>query len=123
MFNYALLCEDIREEANGKRTIVGLLSGDVIVSQFPADIRVAFFIDYTKEEVKKEELLSLRIKLNDLEVANAEITLLADPKKNCSISLPMAFLHIEKESTLSLSAKIDDNPEETILSKKILGRL
>lgn len=62
-----LLADDIRQEQNGKSIIIGVYSGDVLVSRFPADLKVAIWleIEITDKSMKPTMDLELRMQLVD----------------------------------------------------------
>ena len=41
----AILCEDVREEINGKHVLVGVVSEGFVVREFPAELRIATYLE------------------------------------------------------------------------------
>ena len=39
-----LVCDDIRREENGKAILIGVYVGDILVSAFPANLRLSFWL-------------------------------------------------------------------------------
>jgi hypothetical protein len=73
--NNFLLCEDVREEINRKHTLVGVYSGGILVAKFPANIRLAAFLELSFQTDGKH-ILFLRMRYKEREIAQleAEIT-------------------------------------------------
>lgn len=42
--DFAILCEDVRTEANGKNILIGVYSGNVLVRQFPLVVHLMYWI-------------------------------------------------------------------------------
>src|SRR5579872_7073229 len=45
-----LLCEDVRREIGNKRTLVGVLAGDILVPSFPSFVNFGVYIEYVAVE-------------------------------------------------------------------------
>jgi hypothetical protein len=43
--NYILMCDEVRQEVNGKLFIIGLYTPDISVSQLPAALKLTFFMN------------------------------------------------------------------------------
>lgn len=48
--DYVLVCDDIRQEGNGKHLLIGVYSSAIIVPDFPARITLAFFLRCTANQ-------------------------------------------------------------------------
>lgn len=46
---YAVICDDIRREDNGKQILIGVYSEDIIVSSFPAQLNLAMWLQCKAE--------------------------------------------------------------------------
>ena len=121
-FRNAILCEDIREELGGKHSLMGIVSGDIIVPVIPATIQVAFFTQYFLSEDESHQLkIVFRLMQDDGLMAQA--TLEANVQAHHSVAtmlLPKAHATFEKETTFKILASVNDGPEELILSKKLM---
>ena len=49
-FLYVLVCDDIRREDNGKEIIIGVYSSGILVRSFPADLSLAFSIQFRADK-------------------------------------------------------------------------
>lgn len=50
-----LLCDDIRQEANGKYIVIGIYSGDVLVPEFPTQLVFATYIEFVPERAGEQQ--------------------------------------------------------------------
>ena len=46
-----VLCEDIRDELHNKHSLIGVYSGDILVSEIPASISLAFYLEIEPKRV------------------------------------------------------------------------
>ncbi|WP_148649253.1 hypothetical protein [Novosphingobium barchaimii] len=60
----AVLCEDVRQEITGKFLIIGAYSGNIMVSSFPANIAVNFYLPF-EPLVSGEVLFSIRYSIEN----------------------------------------------------------
>ena len=42
--DYAILCDDIRKEDNGKMMLIGIYSGDILVPTFPSKLPLSMLL-------------------------------------------------------------------------------
>lgn len=47
---YAIVCDDIRREDNGKQILIGIYTGDIIVSAFPTNLNLSFWLHLAVEK-------------------------------------------------------------------------
>lgn len=76
-FGYTIFCDDIREEVNGKRTLVGMYNSAMIINDaFPVALpRLALYISFI-EEVGATESVEIKIYLpGDEELPTHSFTL------------------------------------------------
>lgn len=117
-FRNAILCEDIRDEVGNKKTLVGVFSGDIVVGEFPANIRVAVYFEYLPPESSEERNLDLVLMLGDALILKlqAQIPL---AKGMASLVLPQGLLTIEGETEIIVKSGSGDEMVE-VLKKKII---
>ncbi len=66
-FEYALICDDVRREGNGKFIFIGVYGNNILLDAFPATIRLRLV---TRLIPKKHEFpLGIRVKRNGEEFA------------------------------------------------------
>lgn len=115
-FLYALSCEDIREEVRNKKSLIGVYNGDIVATEMPAKIRLAFFIVIEKPLEGPEKLLiSILIDENEIGSGEQEIT----ETGIVSVTIPPALISFEKQSNLRLVGSMDDGEKFTIIDQKI----
>jgi hypothetical protein len=121
-FRSAILCEDIRDEVGAKHSLMGVLSGDIIVPSLPATIQIAFFAQYHLSEGEDHQIkVLLRLMIDDTEIAHA--TLEANVPAHAPVAtlvLPKGLASFEKESTFQILASIRGGPEEVLVTKKLI---
>jgi hypothetical protein len=114
----AILCEDVREEANKKHTLVGVFAGDIHVPHFPANIRLAAYLVFYGFPPGEHDLGgevfyggASRLKLE----AKAEI-----PKGDAAvIVMPSIVLTFEEEGQLEFHVRGADGQLMPVISKHI----
>lgn len=120
-FRNAILCDDIREEAGNKTSLMGVFSGDVVVPSFPASINVAFFLQYFLDESDPSEF-SARMRLldGDKELAKFAMNGVAN-KQNPDLTflVQRGVATFDKETVLRVLVAMNDGQEEEVLRKKI----
>lgn len=52
-FNYAIICEDVRREDNGKLIILGVYGRNIRVQEFPATLALGLVMSVTTDETGK----------------------------------------------------------------------
>jgi Family of unknown function (DUF6941) len=120
-FRNAILCEDIRDEVGNKKSLMGTISGDVLVREFPVTLRLAIYMEYVPEASDGDHLsVEFRLLQNETEIAKGKMESSVQPGLVSNFVLPMAFVTFEKEATFRMCASVNNGPEEEILSKKVM---
>ena len=115
---HAILCEDIREELNRKYSLFGVFSGDIHVPHFPANIKMAIYVEFLgfpkgEHDVGGEvtyggtAIFKLEAKMNVLE---GQVAVLI---------MPSIFVPIAEEGQLEIKVKGADGEPRTVISKHI----
>jgi hypothetical protein len=113
---YALLCEDIREEIGNKLSIMGLYTGDIYVGEFPASIRFAFLFSFENYDERHKEV-DVQIFQDDEKILGATIPL---PSTGTSVSiLPQALVQFDAARTLKLFVSYAGEDGVLALSKRV----
>lgn len=114
----ALLCEDVRDEIGNKKSLMGVLAGDVIVAEFPATLKVCVYaeIEFNPDRnIKRTEILLTH---DDQEILRAQIEF--EPSRNVvSMVLPQGLLKLDRPGTLRLAMSAGEQTI-TLLEKKVL---
>jgi len=119
-FRNVLLCDDVRKEIGNKRTIVGVFSGDIIVSSVPAVVPLAAYIEFMPTSLDDNEIefrflvgnkpiATLKATLNDLQMGVVAV-----------LELPKIVIHATQPTEVSIDAQIKNRPVQRLMTKKIL---
>jgi hypothetical protein len=98
---------------------MGVLGGDILVAEFPATIKIAFFIEYEPGSDDGKNLsVAFRLLLDETEIAKGKFDQ-PTPKDIVSFVLPTGFMAFEKEGIVRMRFAVNGRPEEEILSKSV----
>ena len=116
-----ILCEDIREEIGNKKSLMGVLGGDIVVPAFPANIQIAVYFEYVPDLDEVDRLI-IEFKLwhDQVEIAQGVMEATIEPNKMVTLVLPRGYTSFEKEMTFRMTAAVRGGSEFEILSKKII---
>jgi hypothetical protein len=119
-FESVILCEDIRDEVGNKKSLMGVISGDLIVPSFPATLPIAVFLVYQPNADRDcEALFDFRIMQDDTEIVRAGMNSQIPAGQVANLILPKALMGVEKEVVFRLLASVNKGPEEQIIKKRI----
>lgn len=119
IFGNCVLCEFVAKGAGNKHTLVNVYSGDVIVTEFPANLMIALYIEYLRPKNDNSEL-KLELHIGDELFAEMPVKIKYSPNsKNASIVLPSATLSLNNEVVLTVSATSEGFDRTVVLSKRI----
>lgn len=114
---FALFCDDIRFENNGKQILIGVYTGDILPAQFPAVISISMWVAFERTNNISGELpIEFRVinnEGNSLGYGSAKLHLTTDPHDG-AITLLGLPLHLTKPDTLRFQLKQADDPWESI---------
>lgn len=120
-FRNVILCEDIRNEVGNKKSLMGVIGGDLLVPSFPTSIHVAIFIEYILQpEDDGHVMVEFRMADGDTEVMRGNLNLEAAVGAAVAMIIPTGLLRVDKETTLTVRMGINGRPVQTILSRKVL---
>ena len=118
-----IFCEDVRDEVGNRKSLMGVMNGDVLVPVFPATLQVAVYFECLADESDGDTLeIELRILQNDIEIAkgNMRADISGGRSRQVNFVVPKGFITFEKSGRYSLRARVKGGSEEEILSKQIL---
>ena len=121
----ALLCDDARKEDNGKEVLIGVYTGDVLVSEFPAQLVVCLWL-LTETEAAGEIEKEVRAVGPDGKTITSglfHVSILRDGKGSASFALTKMPLLIEKKGKLKFQWRPLKGRWSTILTKNVLLNL
>lgn len=120
VFRNVLFCDDVRREIGNKRTIVGVFSGDIVVSNVPAVVPLATYIEFIPISLDDNEI-EFRFVVAGEPIATLKATL-GDRQMGvvAVLELPKIAIHVEHPTEVSLDAQIKDRPTQRLVTKKVL---
>ena len=123
-FGNVILCEHAVKGENNKHTLVGIFSGDVIVSAFPARLFFGLYIEHFAE--LNDPPIYLEIRLEGAAFAGLDLEpTQTKPGAPAIIMIPMFELGADKPITLDvISIENRGSPSQTehvVLSKRIIA--
>jgi hypothetical protein len=104
---------------NNKHTLINTYSGDIIVSDFPAELFFCLFVEIL--DVKEDIKLLLSIFLNKNEVAKLEAVIPSQSSgaMNGILFVPSFTIGLPKPAVFSIAASADGFSTKTIIKKDI----
>ncbi len=115
-----VLCEDIRDETGNKKSLMGVMAGDVLVDEFPATLSVAVYFEYVPDGEDGDELSAeFRLLQNDAEIVHGAIRAPIDPGKIVTLVLPRGLAIFEKEASFRMTLSVNGGDEFEILNKSV----
>src|SRR5687767_12253119 len=112
-FQNVILCEDIREEVGNKKALMGVISGDLTVPHFPANVRIAFFAEYTPPTEGVAHSLDFVLFIDEKIVAKGKVNVPAG-NNLATVVIPQGIAAFEKEGELALKFGEGDNLIEVL---------
>ena len=118
--NYAMLCDDVRFEDNGKLLIVGVYGPDILVTKFPAKIRVMLLLNFSSDSGGDVDF-EVRVKSADgSAVAGAKGQLEVSGRTNNSfLPLPGTILSLSSAGDLKFQFRTVGSRWKTVMSIEI----
>ncbi|MCB1782380.1 MAG: hypothetical protein KDI13_00140 [Alphaproteobacteria bacterium] len=115
-FGYAQFCDDIREEKNGKITLVGVYHNDIIVPEIPAFLPKFYIMVNIVSAEREKQILPLKIEYGDDIIADGDVVVEFQKNKfhenietnETHISLIFSPFPITKEDFLKVKIKIEN---------------
>lgn len=117
-FINVIVCEDVRDEVGNKKSLMGVFSGDVIAAEFPANLQIAFYLDYLQDTLSAGDKIRVELEVNGSTIMGAEIVLNASQEVS-SIIIPRAIIGFETEGTFVLNVSVNDGKRLEVLRKKV----
>lgn len=125
----AIVCDDIRLEASGKQTIIGVYTGDILVSSFPCTLRLCTWTTYQLRfdgEQQKNLENRIRIVFEDSNIKAKELTAEAvieshETEGTDTIDLPQqgAVIEMPCEGTILISGRPSGGRWKEVLRKRV----
>jgi hypothetical protein len=117
---HVILCEDIREEVGGKRSLMGIFAGDIIVQTLPAQIQLAAYIEYTPDASDGERAtFDIRMMQDDIEMVRARADVSIERGKVATLLLPRGLATFQKDCMFRLLIAVNGGEEVEAIAKRI----
>jgi len=114
-----IMCEDVREEKHNKYSLIGVYSGDILISELPGDMSVAFFLEVLINEVGTQDLqLRLSGPGNGTATIKARIEL-TEKGALSVLKTPRIQMIAEKAGTFRFDITSDGETWENLITKQI----
>lgn len=113
-----MMCEDVRDELGNKKSIMGIFSGDVLVSEFPAQFRIAFYIEYVPPKEIREQGIDFTLTIANENVAAGKIIVPAQHSDVVSVVIPQGLARFSEPGNIILKVGPEGDALE-ILNKKV----
>jgi hypothetical protein len=114
----SVVAEDIRIEVGNKHTIIGFYSGDVIVPEFPIQIRMAALIIFNFKEAGFHEI-ALTFYIGSDEVATGTSMIEARVGDPSVLNVPSGMLQVAAPGDFRIEGSIDKGERLVLVRKAI----
>jgi hypothetical protein len=115
--DYALLCDDVRMENNGKQIFIGVYSDDIVLNTFPVDLLLNAVVKFKANEVKSHDVVvSAFADKERIMEGKARFTL--EKVGSAFAALPIPIM-IRKPCTLTIKLKIGPERANTLLKMQV----
>lgn len=123
--DYAILCDDIRQEKNGKLILIGIYSGDILLRDFPSNLLLSMLL-HGKASADCSITIEIRYRVEfenaePYEVfAKGEMQIKGTEEPNeFYVPLPRVPIEFSGAGNLSVACRIDSKRWKTLLNKNI----
>ncbi len=115
-----ILCEDIRDEIGNKKSLMGVMAGDILVGEFPATLSVASYLEYVPDSEDGSEFSAeFRLLKGDSLLISGEIRAPIEPGKIVQLILPRGLAIFDAETSLRMLVSVKGGAEFEVFNKKI----
>ena len=118
----AILCDDHRREDNGKVILIGIYTGDIVVSNIPANILLRVWLNFRTEGTGGEDI-SVRIVDGEsglLTGIDGRIDNVSGEEDYISLVTPKLPLSFDEEGTIVVQWKSGESDWIDLISKRII---
>lgn len=114
-FGNVILCEDVREELRKKNTLVGVISGDILVDKFPAVVELAFLIEV--HDAKAGDELEFDLRLGKAK-GKSKFVVPSEGRVG-NIALHKMGVRFEAEGKIQMRVSVNGGPFKTLLARNV----
>lgn len=93
-FRNVSMCEDVREEVGNKKSLMGVFSGDVVVQELPARLKIAFYAEYIPDQGAGLHEFEFSIRVGSKEAASGKISVNSPRSEVATLILPQGIASI-----------------------------
>jgi hypothetical protein len=107
-FRSVIVCEDIREEINGKKSLMGVFSGDIVVQSMPAVIRFAVYVEYVPDDDDGKQIdFDFRLMQDDAEMARGQGSITVHQGQSVATSIPPGLATFLKDAKFRVLVSVN----------------
>lgn len=118
-FPTVLLCDYVSKDVYNKDNAIGIYSGDIIVGDFPARMRLSLYVIGVAHE-DGDHHIQLSFSLGGDEIAKAELDVKTTAEHGqSSFAIQNFELSVIENTELQIFAQVDNEKRSLLLAKKI----
>jgi len=110
----AVICEDIRQEINGKYILIGVFSADIRVVQFPIPVSFALWLPTIAEGTGSVNIEVRIVSPTGAFLAQAKANVEIGVAGRGAIPVPPAVVQIQEPGMLKFQVKVESGEWETV---------
>jgi hypothetical protein len=115
-----IACEDIRDEIGNKKSLMGVLGGDILVAEFPATLQLAIYFEYAADESDEATFVAkFRLWQDDTAIAAGEINAPIQRGKSVTLVIPRGLVQFQKEASFRMTIALEGENELEVLRKSV----
>lgn len=117
-----VICDEIRQEITGKEILIGVYSGGINVSAYPAMLRVGLWLEFSQDDAgtTKWEIKIESPSGNPPGTIGFEMDYLGPVPSSSSFVVNGILLALERDGEIVISSKKDDGDWEVIKRKSVV---
>jgi hypothetical protein len=114
----AVLCEDVRDELNRKHTLLGVFAGDINVQHFPANLKLAAYLEFRNFPAGKHDF-SGEVSYARKPIMKLEGEMEVKSSGTAVLVLPSFILPLAEEGQLEVIVKGAGGKPTTVISSHV----
>ena len=116
---HAILCEDVRQDKQNKYMIIGMFTGNIIVTELPVQVQLAIFLQMNGRGGPHPLFLRLSGPGEDSVVLETGITF-DDNIGTATMNTPRLDVHMEVEGMFRVDLSVDQETWVPAIEKKVV---
>ncbi len=117
---YALVCDEVRREDNGKLLLIGTYASSIVFQRLPANIGLSLICCIDADQPFSSEA-NLRALLNDEVIRTARGRIeVQEPSFNNLFPIPKMPLSIREEGTLTFELQFDEESWQRLIAVPVI---